>query len=198
MVQRLFSNSTRKSRPGLSTLFPSIPSTLLIVSLCCVCLSGLPLIIADSSSTPASSLLPPSSAPSSSFPCSDNLCVSGQPYQFFAGQGDVHQQYAYNAEAHQHPWLATAVSIGILLLLIMAVLCLATSGRKTEAVRRLELRGWDVGPSPLGGGDADSGGMHPYSAFLNEDSGRVQQLLLRGSRGKVWREEDEAAKQNLQ
>jgi hypothetical protein len=195
MAQRLVSNTAVKSRPALSTLFPSFPSTLLLVSLCCVCLSGLPLIIADASSTPASNLLPSSSSPSSSFSCSDPLCVSGQPYQFFAGQGDVHQQFAYNAEAHQHPWLATAVSIGILLLLIMAVLCLASSGRKTEAVRRLELRGWDVGPSPLGESDADSG-MHPFSAFLNEESGRVQQLLLRGSRGQVWLEKDEAVKQN--
>ena len=39
--------------------------------------------------------------------------------------------------AHQHPWLATVVSIGILCLVIMAALCMAASGRKQESVRRL-------------------------------------------------------------
>jgi hypothetical protein len=61
----------------------------------------------------------------------------------------------HNAEAHQHPWLATTISVAILMMLIIGVMCIAEMGGGGADVRRLQevlggegggqgggLRGW--------------------------------------------------------
>mmetsp|Transcript_13327 Transcript_13327/g.27206 ORF Transcript_13327/g.27206 Transcript_13327/m.27206 type:complete len:99 (-) Transcript_13327:83-379(-) len=65
-----------------------------------------------------------------SFPPEDDsglVRVGGKPIVFYAGVGDMDDEVHFNAEAHQHPWLATSISMFILLFLIFFIIRFAES-----------------------------------------------------------------------
>ncbi|GMH54916.1 hypothetical protein TrRE_jg5543 [Triparma retinervis] len=66
--------------------------------------------------------------------------IGGKPMVFYAGDGDMEDEIHYNSEAHQHPWLATSISLFILLFLIFFIIRFAASMGEGEEERRRFLR----------------------------------------------------------
>jgi len=48
--------------------------------------------------------------------------IEGKPMVFCDGMGDMDDNVHFNAEAHQHPWLATFISMSILIFLIFGII----------------------------------------------------------------------------
>mmetsp|Transcript_3097 Transcript_3097/g.5811 ORF Transcript_3097/g.5811 Transcript_3097/m.5811 type:complete len:120 (+) Transcript_3097:134-493(+) len=55
-------------------------------------------------------------------------------------EGDMFDNVHYNAEAHQHPWLATTISMIILLLLIFGIIYVAGNAGAEDDVAGRRLR----------------------------------------------------------
>ncbi|GMI58459.1 hypothetical protein TeGR_g11934 [Tetraparma gracilis] len=76
----------------------------------------------------------------------------------FDGTEEEWQSIFHNAEAHQHPWLATAISVGILMMIIAGVMCLADASGGEDEVRRMMEVVRDVGEVVVVGGAGENGG----------------------------------------
>ena len=57
---------------------------------------------------------------------------------------DLDDLILYNAEAHQHPWLATTISLIILMTLIFGIIYIANSAGGEDNVAERRLRYVDI------------------------------------------------------